>query len=511
MKIWLDARTADATGRYGQSGKSDCNDCTDCNDCGDTSGGSALLAPAGCMPVHSGSDSLQAQTLQQAAPLHIQACRQNRWLVCSPTGTGNIAVLDTQAFLLLERFRTPVMLADLLTEDHGIAASRVEQAVAVLSTLGLLHNPARPVLSSEEHTSRILHAWLHVTNDCNLRCSYCYIQKTPERMTEETSRRAVEAIFRSAVRQHFKGIKIKYAGGEASLYLPRVLALHEYASQLASQQGRALSAYIISNGIVLSERAIEQLQAQQIDLTISLDGVGEYHDRQRPFARGPGSFQYVDRTITRVLASGLIPHINITVSQRNLAGLPALMSYILERNMPFTLSYYRENACTLHVRDLQFADTQMIAAMRAAFSVIEQSLPRYSLLDSLIDKASLRTRHRYTCPAGRNYLVIDQRGGIARCHTEIQKTITSIDADDPLQAVQNDRHDFQNLPVEQKEGCQTCEWRYWCTGGCPLVTYRTTGRNNIRSPNCSVYQALFPDALRLEALRLLRYEPPIVL
>lgn len=514
MKIWLDARTADATDisvARGMSDCSDCSDCTDCSDCGNTSQRSPLSAIAACLSVCSGSERLSVQTLQQTTPLHIQTCQQNRWLVCNPTGNATIAVLDAQALTLLERLREPVRLADLLAGQPEVAAARVEQVVALFSVLGLVHNPTRPVPPAEEYISHTLHAWLHVTNACNLRCSYCYIQKTHENMTEETSLRAVEAIFRTALRRHFRGVKIKYAGGEASLSLPRVLALHAYARQLAQQQECALSASLLSNGVVLSERAIEQLQAHRIDLTISLDGVGEYHDRQRPFARGPGSFQYVDRTITRVLASGLVPHMNITVSQRNLAGLPALMSYLLERKLPFTLSYYRENACTMHLHDLQFADTQMITAMRAAFSVIEQSLPRYSLLDSLIDKANLRTHHRYTCPAGRNYLVIDQRGGIARCHTEIQKTVTSIDADDPLQAVQNDSHDFQNLPVEHKEGCRICQWRYWCTGGCPLVTYRTTGRNDIRSPNCHIYQALFPDALRLEALRLLRYESPIVL
>jgi uncharacterized protein len=69
---------------------------------------------------------------------------------------------------------------------------------------------------------------------------------------------------------------------------------------------------------------------------------------------------------------------------------------------------------------------------------------------------------------------------------------------------------MQAIDVDKKEGCRTCTWRYWCGGGCPLVTYRMTGRNDIRSPNCAIYKALFPDAVRLEALRLLTYETPIV-
>ncbi|MCS6937773.1 MAG: SPASM domain-containing protein [Roseiflexus sp.] len=61
------------------------------------------------------------------------------------------------------------------------------------------------------------------------------------------------------------------------------------------------------------------------------------------------------------------------------------------------------------------------------------------------------------------------------------------------------------MPVDEKEGCRTCTWRYWCAGGCPALTYRVTGRYDVKSPNCRIYQALFPEALRLEGMRVLRY------
>jgi uncharacterized protein len=44
-----------------------------------------------------------------------------------------------------------------------------------------------------------------------------------------------------------------------------------------------------------------------------------------------------------------------------------------------------------------------------------------------------------------------------------------------------------------------------------LLTHRITGRYDIKSPNCAIYKALFPEALRLEALRLLKYESPVTL
>ncbi|HEX3641560.1 MAG TPA: SPASM domain-containing protein, partial [Ktedonobacteraceae bacterium] len=291
----------------------------------------------------------------------------------------------------------------------------------------------------------------------------------------------------------------------------RVVGLHDYALRQAQQYGLVLDAQLLSNGVILSQASIDQLKARQIGITISLDGIGADHDSQRPFANGQGSFRYVDRTLTRLLASNVIPHITVTVSQRNLAGLSDVISYILERELPFTLNYYRDNECSTHIRNLQFADEQMITSMRTVFAIISHNLPKYSLMGSLLDKADLTSAHQHTCGVGRNYLVIDQRGGVAKCQADIKQTITTIERDDPLQVVRDDLKGIQSLSVDEKEGCRTCEWRYWCTGGCPLLTYRATGRYDVKSPNCNIYKALFPEVLRLEALRLLKYESPVSL
>jgi uncharacterized protein len=255
---------------------------------------------------------------------------------------------------------------------------------------------------------------------------------------------------------------------------------------------------------------IEQLKERHIHVMISLDGIGTAHDQQRPYLNGTkGSFALVDRTISRLLVNDLRPSINVTVSQRNIADLSTLLSYILEHDLHFSLSYYRENDCSSSLTDLQFSEAQMIDGMRAAFTYIEQHLPRRHIVDSLIDKGDMRAPHHYTCGIGRNYLVINQRGEVAKCQADIARIVTTIQADDPLQEIRSERAGMQAVDVDHKEGCRTCTWRYWCGGGCPLVTYRMTGRNDIRSPNCAIYKALFPEAVRLEALRLLTYETPI--
>lgn len=452
---------------------------------------------------------IRTNIFKQSMSIYIEQCGHERWLVCNPIELGQIAILDSSAALIFEQFRTPTTLSQIMQVVSGWSPQIIEEIIALFYLLGFLQNinSSSPVHKEDEFQT--LTAWLHITNACNLNCHYCYVHKTSDNMSNQTAFKAVDAVLRSANKHNFKRVTLKYAGGEASLHIARVIAIHDYASQAAQQYNIKFDAAILSNGVAISQRAIDDFKVRNIELMISLDGIGAYHDNQRPFINGHGSFKYVDRTINRLLANGLVPHISITVSGRNLDGLPSLIQYILERDMPFSLSYYRDNECSTHISDLRFEEQKMIETMRSIFIVIEKSLPKRSLLGCLVDRTNLSASHRYTCGMGQSYLVIDQNGGVAKCHADIKRIITTIDVNDPLQLIRDDRNGIQGLPVEEKEYCRTCEWRYWCAGGCPLQTHRITGRYDIKSPNCNIYKALFPEVLRLEAKRLLNYVSPI--
>ncbi len=442
--------------------------------------------------------------------LHTQRCSEARWLVCNPTSAGTVAVIDADLYMLLTCFHSPRTLQDVIDGPFDNPV-QVAQTVAIFIRLGFLRDLDEPSSLFEQRQPQSLAAWLHITNACNLHCDYCYVQKNSEHMTDDTSKRSVDALIRSAVSYHYQGIHLAYAGGEATLRFPQVIATHDYALEQCQKLGLSLSASMVSNGTALPVRYIDQLKQRQISLMISLDGIDEQHDQQRPFVNGQGSFSFVDRTITRLLKHELVPYINVTVTPRNLAALPELLGYILERDLPFGLSYYRDNECSTYLSDLQFGNEQMITGMRAAFAYIEEHLPTRSLLSGLVDKAKASTPHRYTCGVGRNYLAIDQHGGVAKCHADITATITTIDAENPLRVIRENQQGVTAVAVEEKAGCRECDWRYWCSGGCPLLTYRMTGRSDVKSPNCSIYKALFPEALRLEGLRLLKYMQPVVL
>gem|GEM_PF-192430 len=441
-------------------------------------------------------------TIYTRPALHIDALAQDFSLAFNPFGQAGVVVLNRTALTLLNAFQQPRTL----TEGARLIGepARSLDAARRLAELGLLV-PVGSTPALRRSAPQTLTAWLHLTNACNLRCDYCYIHKTPDAMEVERGCQSIEAVFRSAIANGFRRVKLKFAGGEATLNFPLVLALHDHARVLAAQRGLGLDGVVLSNGVALTNRMINELQARGLRLMISLDGVGEYHDAQRHFANGRGSFAHVERALDRLAGHDFKPSISITVSNHNLAGLPAVVDYVLRRELPFKLNFYRENDCSASFTDLAYSDEAIIAAMKEAFAVIETNLPPYSLLEALVDLARLDTPHDRTCGVGHSYMVIDQRGGVAKCQMEIEQTITDISVADPLAVIRADAVGIRNYSVDEKEGCRECMWRYWCAGGCPALTYRVTGRFDVKSPNCRIYKALFPEVLRLEGLRLLKY------
>lgn len=421
----------------------------------------------------------------------------------NPFADGGVVVVNEAARRIFKSFQQPIT-AGAARETWQWPREDFKQVLERLISLDIIHAPGRPPNPAFQ-TSPVLTAWLHVTNACNLRCPYCYVSKSNEGMDETVGRAAVEAVIRSAVDHGFQAVKLKYAGGEASLNHRLMVALHAYAQALADQHGLRLDATLLSNGVALSPRLIEALKTYGIRVMISLDGVGHQHDAQRPTVNGGPSFHFVERTVTRLTEEGHPPHLSITITNRNLEGLADAVRFALERDLTFSLNLFRDNDCAASFGDLRYEEQAMVSALDEAFGVIEELLPSWSVLGSILDRGQLLQPRQRSCGVGQDYVVIDQRGQVAKCHMEIERTIGDVFSDDPLQLVRQDETTAQNLAVEEKEGCRTCTWRYWCSGGCAVATFRATGRYDIKSPNCNIYKAIYPRALRLEGLRLLKY------
>lgn len=421
---------------------------------------------------------------------HVAPLPHGFHLVHSPHATAGPVVLAPAAFDRWQRFRAPAPLRD-----------DMERRLAALALLQPL--TTAPALCAGPPDT--LTAWLHITNACNLDCPYCYVRKSSERMSEATGLRAAAAVFDNALRHGFRTVKLKYAGGEASLHFALVRRLHDYATALAERTGIELREVMLTNAVHLRPADADWLAENRIKVMISLDGVGQLHNELRPLRNRAGfdTFAAVAHTVDEVLRPrGIRPDVNMVVTGRNAHGAADLARWtILERRLPTTFTFYRPNLLARGGGELRLEEEALIRGMLAAYATIEHDLPTWPFAGGLLDRVSTEAR-THACGVGQNYLVITHTGALSQCPMHLGQPVQTGLEGDLLAVVA--AGPLLNLPVEQKTGCRDCAFRYRCAGGCPLETFRATGRWDVQSPNCGIYRALLPAALRLEGLRLMK-------
>ena len=135
---------------------------------------------------------------------------------------------------------------------------------------------------------------------CEHSCPYCQVSrqssdKARYDMSEETALLALEAAFSSPS----PDLKIEFQGGEPLLNFPLIRYIVGEAKRLNVTEGRRLSFVIATNLALLDEAILGFCREEGIDISTSLDGPADLHNRNRP-RPGNDSWERAAEGIRRV-------------------------------------------------------------------------------------------------------------------------------------------------------------------------------------------------------------------
>lgn len=149
---------------------------------------------------------------------------------------------------------------------------------------------------------------LGITENCNLRCTYCKFSGTYEygrthsnkQMTEETAVKAVRFMMDHSsyiINETKEPVSITFYGGEPLLNFPVIRSCVSFINEHYPERRSRLQFALTSNLTTRSDEILEYLVRNQIDLTVSLDGPQLIHDRYRVSSNGAGSFSQVKKNL----------------------------------------------------------------------------------------------------------------------------------------------------------------------------------------------------------------------
>ena len=143
----------------------------------------------------------------------------------------------------------------------------------------------------------MLTAKIALTSDCNLRCTYCLIDKDRgESMNRDSISNTLSTIIDSPGRDKSIGIY----GGEPMLRRDDVEFLIRRARALGMRHGKSVRISVATNGLLLDERALDFFLAHEVALCVSIDG--RHNDRARMYSNGRGSLKPLLRKLELVFS-----------------------------------------------------------------------------------------------------------------------------------------------------------------------------------------------------------------
>ena len=144
---------------------------------------------------------------------------------------------------------------------------------------------------------------LQITQQCNLRCSYCtysgnYYNRvhSSERMSFDIAKQALEFYFQRSV--NLDHLTIGFYGGEPLLEFDLIKKCVDFCK--AKIKGKRIEYHITTNGVLLTDDIIAFLKDNEFNVMISLDGDEQAHDINRKTRTGEGTFKKIISNVKKI-------------------------------------------------------------------------------------------------------------------------------------------------------------------------------------------------------------------
>ncbi|MBK9407697.1 MAG: quinohemoprotein amine dehydrogenase maturation protein [Gemmatimonadetes bacterium] len=321
---------------------------------------------------------------------------------------------------------------------------------------------------------------LNVTSKCNLSCKYCYEYgedrisepaTKPRFMSEETARQSVDFMLAESGNQ--KAVHLTFFGGETLLNFKVLQYALRYAKEKAGELGKTVDASLTTNATLLREEIIDWMVAENVGVTVSMDGAQEQQDKLRVFANGAGSYDVVIPRVKELLRRHTRRPIGarVTLTKDNLR-VREIYRHLKEEIgfwevgfAPVTTKWQRDYAIADEGFETMLGEFQLLAQ-----EYLETSLQGrhhgFSNVRDTLEEIHKGVAKAYPCGAGLGLLGVATDGDVALCHrfagSDSHKlgTVTG-GIDHELQDDYLRKHHIDN-----KTDCRTCWARSLCAGGC---------------------------------------------
>ena len=329
---------------------------------------------------------------------------------------------------------------------------------------------------------------LHLTDACNMACSYCTREKRPVHMSPEVLQAACRLAFTGGGKPG-----LCFFGGEPLLREEMIFQALDTCAALSKETGLEPAYKMTTNGTLLTERFLERIKGEKFGIGLSFEGLAQNCCRR--FADGRESLSTVEEKARLLLRYQPTSHAMMTIAPQAAPQYAASVRYL------YDLGFRRMTATIAYGKNVQWTDE--------ALAVVEQQLREISVfyrermlagkpfyfspLDAKIRDLLSGYNPAERCHLGMRQMPVDTNGKIYACTQFIGDDDYCLG--DVFTGIDPERRRALAKRESVPETCKECALRKRCTNSCGCMNRLETGDENKVSPlQCSYERMLIAIA-----------------
>jgi uncharacterized protein len=416
---------------------------------------------------------------------------------------GLFAEIDQSFYKILEPWdgRDVSILEESLREIYA-----QEDTFNILQALDLgnkTKNHSKPSTPVHPDNRTLSNLWLHVTDHCNLKCTYCFHNESTKqsnlmKMDISSARQAVDYLFSN---RGARQLGIHFFGGEPLLNFTLIQALIPYIDLKEKEENVRVNYSISTNAVNMTREMASFLKENKFFVTVSIDGDEENHNRTRPLNNGKGSFSEVKKGVQ--ILKEFFPHLTarITLTKQSVGHLAHIFDVLFE--MGFSSVAYK--FVGVHENELIDSNEDINVFSREFEKIVDRFYDDLiNQTPHVVDRCMGWLQKIYRKPAFSECsfaldgkFVVDPKGDFYRCQETVgdQRFIIGNLKD----GIDLQKHRPLLPPkLDKRLGCKECWLNGYCDGGCYYANY--TRSHDFEHPvteNCKENKKSFMESLLL--------------
>ena len=234
---------------------------------------------------------------------------------------------------------------------------------------------------------------IFLTEDCNLDCQYCFVNKTykKSKLNFSVLKKTIDLFL------NYPGEKktINFTGGEPLLEYSLLKRIYPYVLKRAKERGIYLDMSVVTNGTLLSQNRARFFEKNQTITKISIDGNKKTHDLNRPFKKNlqKSSFQEIVNNLKNFKQKDKLKlYGSLVFTPQTVNSLFKNIKFIQRLGFPY-IEFYPDMYAFWSKKTLIDLKKQLAQFTSYYISLFlkkkEKSIFKNSLLDSIVNKTEV--------------------------------------------------------------------------------------------------------------------------